>query len=205
MTLAEVCMGLSTAGIMIDVALTEDPDALLRRLGVSTRGPAREDTVENQVDPDHEEIAVVGFQSATIVYDWSLAEALIEDPTGPIAAKVLGAFPGRRVLGFALVSATDFWGFALFEGGALRRLFAGEGNDIVADEGEPLPEEDPARYLSPEDAESDGEDEAYIGPDIVNELFLPFIGHRIEGNVDDDAQLETSMAYMSSPAAVFRR
>jgi hypothetical protein len=198
-------MGLSTAGIMIDVALTEDPRALLHRIGVYPREPMRDDIAENQMNPEAEEIAVVGFRSATIVYDWKLAEELIEDPKGPITAKVLAAFPGRRVLGFALVSSTSYWGFALFEGAGLRRRAAGEGNDIVLNEGEPLPEEDPARYLSPEDLESDWQGEMYLGADIVNELFLPFIGHRIEGNVDDDLQDEAATAYLETPAAVFRR
>jgi len=86
---------------------------------------------------------------------------------------VLGLYPSGQVLAIMLHSVVNLWGYSLFSEGRLVRCASGSADDgVIADFGEPLPEEQPLL------AENELNDE--IGEDLVFAVAARFLGKPVD-------------------------
>lgn len=82
------------------------------------------------------------YEKGCVLSDWYEVIGSVADSSRPILQRFLSLFPQASLLVLELDSVTNMFAYALYEGGSLRRAYAGNARDgITMDIGEPLAEE----------------------------------------------------------------
>ncbi|MBY0503249.1 MAG: hypothetical protein K2X03_05045 [Bryobacteraceae bacterium] len=121
--------------------LVNDPqqcERLASELGFARFRRVRESTFEGGVFPYRGELFIGAYPGGYFIGH----DSLWLGTPGPLFEKVTHRFSSSTVLALGLHSVTDFWAYALFEAGELKRVHVGAVDEgIMADYGLPLPEE----------------------------------------------------------------
>ena len=142
-------------------------------------------TLEDGIYP--KTLTIGAYEGAVVIGLPSIDTYL--DPASHSVKLLLQMFPAAKILCMQLHSVVNLFGYAVYENGEFRRLRRGSADaSLVADEGQPLPLEQPLfersivrngeRYFYGTD---DGEyDESAFGEEFVFTLSTPFFGTRCD-------------------------
>ena len=154
------------------------------QLGLTDYETVGATTLEEGLNPAKGELFIAAPSGGIVLSHPDLFEALfVEEDSDELSpapphveafrTAVLGLYPKGQVLAIMLHSVVNLWGYSLFSEGRLIRCASGSADDgVIADFGEPLPEEQPLL------AESELNDE--IGEDLVFAVAARFLGKPLD-------------------------
>ncbi len=133
-------------------------------------------------------LVIGGYDGAAIIGMPSIDEYM--EPQTKAARRLLQAFPRAKILCIQLHSVVNMFGYSYYENGQFKRLRSGAaGSGLLADEGEPLPDEIPLFQQSTirngerffYDPETEQEyDEAAFGEEFVFTLAKRYLGAPVD-------------------------
>lgn len=122
----------------------ERASSLLAQLypGANVRAVCDSNLLDELVPPESH-FAFGAYDAGYVLSDWYEVIGCATDGSKPIMQRLLSLFPSASILVLELDSVTNMFGYALYESGTLRRVYAGNAKDgITAESGQPLPEEE---------------------------------------------------------------
>jgi len=191
-------------------AMAEDVRA---RLGLAGYEPVAEVDFYSALNPRRGALFIGAYPGGTIVCDDSLAPYLFDELsnnaiTGKSSkfeetkAKLLGLYPDGEVMSIVLHSVVNLWGYSVYVRGQHLRSAAGDSdNGLLANAGEPLPEE--ARALQV--CAIDKIDEEGDGEELVFEVAARMFGKRLDAFEDIPLRLTEYRRKSSAPVAFVKR
>lgn len=97
----------------------------------------------DELEPPKAHFGFGAYDHGCVLSDWYEVIGCTVDSNKPILQRCLSLFSGASVLAFELSSGVNAFGYALYEGGVLRRAHAGNAKDgITTHIGQPLLEEE---------------------------------------------------------------
>lgn len=182
-------MGWNTNIVLINKPYRAPLEGLYKALGIAVE-PAGQATVE-EVFSDCEHAACV-WQGNTLFFGADLACDLTADDSRYLS-RLHAVFPAQRIVAGVLASVVNGCTFAVYDDGQRIRHFVGSSvTGLVADDGDPLPEERRVLARCPVEEHPDGTT-VCVGPDgdrrpyeemgeeFLFELMASFLGWRPDG------------------------
>lgn len=124
-----------------------DPQAarnLVARLGLGTYASIGLRTFETDICPKPGVLGIGAYDGAAILGSQELVSGAVTGENIRFLSVVLGLFPDAEVLVLELYSAVNYFGYAYYSRGSLRRAYAGDADHgIFIETGTPQPEEQP--------------------------------------------------------------
>jgi len=122
----------------------EQASILLAQLypGVGVRAVCDSNLLD-ELEPPESYFAFGAYDAGCVLSDWHELIGCATDGSKPIMPRLLSLFANASILVLELHSVTNMFGYALYEKGVLRRVYAGNAEDgVTAEMGQPLPEEE---------------------------------------------------------------
>jgi hypothetical protein len=183
-----------------------DPERARRLIADLRLGPCRSQGMTTFDEGVYPERLVVGaYDGAAVIGDPKIIDSCTSLGDDPLMRRVLGQFPQAAVLRIALNSVVNLFGYEYFEGGKLRRGFAGCADEgVMLDVGEWLPEERPhfersvvrdgKRFFRVDiNGAAEEFDASAFGEELVFEVMGRFFGCRPDQAKDESDPLELPM------------
>lgn len=183
------------------------------RLGFTDYEPAGEEDIYTALNPRRGALYIGGYPGGTIICDSALPSYFFDERSrrkingesirlAEVQARLLRLYPDGEVLAVVLHSVVNLWGYSVYSRGNLLRSAAGDSDKgLLANTGDPLPEELPSLQECP----IDKVDEEGDGESLVFEVSARMFGQRLDAFDDIPLRLTHYRRKTSAPVAFVKR
>ena len=183
------------------------------RLGLTDYESAGEEDFYAALHPRQGALYIGGYPGGTIICESALPSCFFDDRSrhaingrsarfAEVKARLLQLYPDGEVMAIVLHSVVNLWGYSVYARGQLLRSAAGDSdNGLLANTGEPLPEE----VRSLQECAIDKVDEEGDGEDLVFEVSVRMFGQRLDTFEELPLRLTTYRRKTSAPVAFVKR